>query len=118
MCGLAQGMLKLADGVIAYRLMLWCASTAVQSVDAQAGAGYNSSLFTLSMPRNFRGGRQVDFARVEGVTGVFIANQLDRHALQRGHAQSEAHYDKFIRSKVLHAVCFSILCEGLDEGVS
>lgn len=43
--------------------------------------GWNSSLFSLSLPRNFRRTYTADFSRVEGLPGVLLANQLSREVL-------------------------------------
>ena len=43
--------------------------------------GWNTSLFTLSLPRNYRRGYKTDFSRVEGLPGVLLANQLGKDVL-------------------------------------
>ena len=39
--------------------------------------GYDASMFTLSLPRNYRNQQVADFARVEGLPGTYMANQLE-----------------------------------------
>lgn len=69
--------------------------------------GFNTSLFTLSMPRNFRpmhsfSAYQVaDFARVEGMHGVLMANQLAPEVLdQPASAWGPPDYESYIQTKV------------------
>lgn len=40
-------------------------------------AGYDASMFTVSLPRNYRSQQIADFARVAGLPGIYMANQLD-----------------------------------------
>ena len=43
--------------------------------------GWNTSLFSLSLPRNYRRSYMADFSRVEGLPGVLLANQLGKDVL-------------------------------------
>ena len=62
-------------------------------------------MFTLSLPRNYRNQQIADFARVEGLPGVYMANQLDASIFDD---PSSVPYDKnfndYLQSKVQHAV--------------
>ncbi|KAL3138147.1 hypothetical protein ABBQ38_005375 [Trebouxia sp. C0009 RCD-2024] len=40
-------------------------------------SGYDASMFTVSLPRNYRSQQIADFARVAGLPGIYMANQLD-----------------------------------------
>ena len=62
-------------------------------------AGYNNTLYTLSMLRNFRRRFITDFARVEGVPGVYLANQLSSKMVSDPAAMRSADFEKFIQSK-------------------
>ena len=62
-------------------------------------AGYNNTLYTLSMSRNFRRRFITDFGRVEGVPGVYMANQLSPKMLSDPSALRSADFEKFIQSK-------------------
>lgn len=72
----------------------WAASAAPISNVYAAGEG--SALFSLSLPRVFQRG-VVDFSRVEGLPGVFLANQLAPEALEEQHAFE---YLRWISTKV------------------
>ena len=61
--------------------------------------GYNNTLYTLSMLRNFRRRFITDFARVEGVPGVYLANQLSNKMISDPSAMRSADFEKFIQSK-------------------
>jgi hypothetical protein len=62
-------------------------------------AGYNNTLYTLSMSRNFRRRFITDFGRVEGVPGVYMANQLSPKMLNDPSALRSMDFEKFIQSK-------------------
>lgn len=59
-------------------------------------AGQGSSLFSLALPRVFRRSNNVDFARVEGVPGALLANQLTEEALEDRAYQ----FERWITTKV------------------
>ena len=52
------------------------------------------------MSRNFRRRYVTDFARVEGVPGVYLANQLSSKVINDPAAMRSADFAKFIQSKV------------------
>lgn len=68
-------------------------------------AGYDASMFTLSLPRNYRNQMIADFARVEGLPGVYMANQLEASVFED---PSSIPYDKnfndFLQTKVSSVV--------------
>lgn len=63
-------------------------------------AGYNNTLYTLSMSANFRRRYITDFGRVEGVPGVYMANQLSLDLLHDSGNFHPVNYEKFLKSKV------------------
>eukprot|EP00884_Botryococcus_braunii_P007264 jgi/Botrbrau1/16539/Bobra.0327s0006.1 len=62
--------------------------------------GYNSSLFTLSLPRNYRQHFVTDLARVEGLPGIFMANQLSGERLHDPAFVHDLDYDRYVQTKV------------------
>ena len=70
-------------------------------------AGRQSPLYSSTLPRNFKRqgtlGALTDFARVEGMPGVLLANQLEAGVLEQ-YAQSRRHpdYESYIQTKVRH----------------
>ena len=54
------------------------------------------------MSANFRRRYITDFGRVEGVPGVYMANQLSLHLLHDSGNFHPVNYEKFIKSKVRH----------------
>ena len=70
-----------------------------------ACAGRASPLYTLTLARNFKrmaaGGALTDFARVEGLPGVMLANQLESGVLEQ-YAEAYRHpdYEQFVQTKV------------------
>ncbi|BDA42979.1 Vacuolar protein sorting/targeting protein 10 [Coccomyxa sp. Obi] len=62
--------------------------------------GYNNTLYTLSMSANFRRRYITDFGRVEGVPGVYMANQLSLDLLHDSGNFHPVNYEKFIKSKI------------------
>lgn len=56
-------------------------------------AGYDASMFTVSLPRNYRNQQIADFARVAGLPGIYMANQLDAGVLQE--PSGPHHYTNF-----------------------
>lgn len=69
-------------------------------------AGYNNTLYSLSMPRNFRRRYITDFGRVEGVPGVYMANQLSPDIMADPTSKKSIDYEKFIQSKVLSPLAY------------
>jgi hypothetical protein len=64
--------------------------------------GYSTSLFTLSMTRNFRRSFITDFARVEGLPGVYLANQLSKEVFEDPsmiRRQGKV-YEDFVQTKI------------------
>ena len=61
--------------------------------------GEGSALFSLSLARAYRQNGLVDFSRVEGVPGIFLANQISLSALEN----YDYDYEKYISTKVLLA---------------
>ena len=59
--------------------------------------GEGSALFSLSLARAYRQNGLVDFSRVEGVPGIFLANQISVSALEN----YDYDYEKYISTKVL-----------------
>lgn len=68
-------------------------------------AGRANPLYTSTLPRNFKRqsveGAMTDFARVEGLPGVVLANQLEAGVLEQ-YAESYRHpnYEEYIQTKV------------------
>ena len=81
--------------------------TAAAPISNVYSQGWNSSLFSLSLPRNFRRAYTADFARVEGLPGVLLANQLSRQVLdQPPPAWGQLDYESYVQTKVgLHLAC-------------
>ena len=74
----------------------WGPSADSPTSDAYAPA-YNVSLHTLSLPDIYRRDYVTDFSRVEGLPGVFIANQVDPAGRRPGSRGKEA---SFLRTRV------------------
>ncbi|KAK9845742.1 hypothetical protein WJX81_001203 [Elliptochloris bilobata] len=58
--------------------------------------GYNNTLYTLSMTRNYRRSFITDFGRVEGLPGVYLGNQL--HESFR--TDPRLAFEKYVQTKV------------------
>lgn len=59
-------------------------------------------MFTLSLPRNYRAQQIADFARVEGLPGIYMANQLDSTILEDPSAKPyDKNYNEYLQTKVL-----------------
>ncbi len=64
-------------------------------------AGYDASMFTLSLPRNYRNQQIADFARVEGLPGVYMANQLEASIFDDpSSVPYDKNYNDYLQSKV------------------
>lgn len=64
-------------------------------------AGYDASMFTLSLPRNYRNQQIADFARVEGLPGVYMANQLAATIFEDPSSRShDKNFNEFLQTKV------------------
>ena len=59
--------------------------------------GEGSALFSLSLARAYRQNGLVDFERVEGMPGIFLANQISISALE----DYDFDYEKYISTKVM-----------------
>ena len=81
-----------------YRLAL----EPLQALFHVAGGG-DLSLFSLTLDRAFKRGRHTDFVGVEGLPGIFIANQLNLNAFteasMRWYAE-DTDYEKFLNTRV------------------
>ena len=66
-------------------------------------AGYNNTLYSLSMTMNFRRRYITDFGRIEGIPGVYMANQLSSKMLTDPSAMRGLDFEKFIQTKVQSA---------------
>ena len=67
-------------------------------------AGYNNTLYSLSMTMNFRRRYITDFGRIEGIPGVYMANQLSSKMLTDPSAMRSLDFEKFIQTKVRFAL--------------
>ncbi len=59
------------------------ASCLVATKNRYCHAGYNNTLYSLSMTMNFRRRYITDFGRIEGIPGVYMANQLSSRDAHR-----------------------------------
>ncbi|KAK9828958.1 hypothetical protein WJX72_003046 [[Myrmecia] bisecta] len=63
--------------------------------------GLNNTLFTLSLPRNYRRNYVSDFGRVEGLPGVYLGNQVNGHMMSDPAWQTRGmDYENFLQTKV------------------
>ncbi|CAL5221253.1 g3408 [Coccomyxa viridis] len=62
--------------------------------------GYNNTLYSLSMTMNFRRRYITDFGRIEGIPGVYMANQLSSKMLTDPSAMRGLDFEKFIQTKI------------------
>ena len=71
-------------------------------VDELSGvcAGFNNTLYSLSMTMSFRRRYITDFGRIEGIPGVYMANQLSSKMLTDPSAMRSLDFEKFIQTKV------------------
>ena len=61
-------------------------------------------MFTLSLPRNYRNQQLADFVRVEGLPGIYMANQLDDSIFEGPGAKPyDKNYNEYLQTKVPHA---------------
>ena len=66
-------------------------------------AGYDASMLTLSLPRNYHNQQIADFARVEGLPGIYMANQLDASIFEGPSAKPfDKNYNEYLQTKVSH----------------
>ena len=64
-------------------------------------AGSDASMFTLSLPRAYQTERIADFARIEGLPGVYMANQLDSKVFDDPKAKpADIPWSNFLQTKV------------------
>ena len=64
-------------------------------------AGYDASMFTLSLPRNYQNQQIADFARVEGLPGVYMANQLEASIFDDpSSVPYDKNYNDYLQTKV------------------
>lgn len=64
-------------------------------------AGYDASMFSLSMARNYQTERIADFGRVEGMPGTYLANQLDAtHVDNPATKPRDMPWSNFLQTKV------------------
>lgn len=64
-------------------------------------SGYDASMFTLSLPRNYRNQQIADFARVEGLPGVYLANQLEASIFDDpSSVPYDKNYNDYLQSKI------------------
>ena len=60
-------------------------------------------MFTLSLLRNYRSQQLADFVRVEGLPGVYMANQLDASIFEGPSAKPYGkNYNEYLQTKVPH----------------
>lgn len=60
-------------------------------------------MFTLSLPRNFRNRHLADFVPVEGLPGVYMANQLDASIFKSPTSKPyDKDYNEYLQTKVDH----------------
>jgi len=68
------------------------------------GSGEEGSpIFTLALPRTYRTAAASDFARVEGLPGVFMANQIDGDAFSGGGGSGKPGrraFESYVRTRV------------------
>ena len=87
---------------VLFTLRFMCMSRTLYSALRSDVAGFSTSLFTLSMTRNFRRSFITDFVRVEGLPGVYLANQLSKEVFEDPsmiRRQGKV-YEDFVQTKV------------------
>ena len=57
-------------------------------------------MYSLSMTMNFRRRYITDFGRIEGIPGVYMANQLSSKMFTDPSARRSLDFEKFIQTKV------------------
>jgi hypothetical protein len=63
--------------------------------------GPNSTIYSLGMRRNYRRGYVTDFARVEGLPGMYLANQLDGKIFRDPSLlPAKGSYSQFVQTKI------------------
>ena len=57
-------------------------------------------MFTLTLPRNFRKQQIADFGPIQGLPGVYMANQLAAGVFDDPHSGQFRDYAAYLQSKV------------------
>ena len=58
-------------------------------------------MFTVSLPRNYRNQQIADFGRIEGLPGIYMANQLAQSIVDDPSAvHYEKNYNQYQQTKV------------------
>ena len=62
--------------------------------------GYDASMFSLSLARTYQTEHIADFGRVEGLPGVYLANQLMTGALDPSSKPKDKPWSDFLQTRV------------------